>query len=75
MEQYSNPILTGAMQMSNAVMKINPFADLKGDGGSIFPFPGMNNTEIGTVDPIMKGFQDSEIRSLVASSPTANRDS
>ena len=62
MEQYSNPILTGAMQMSNAGMKINPCADLKGDGGSIFPFPGMNNTEIGTVDPIMQGFQDSEFR-------------
>jgi len=39
---------------------IEPLPDLRGGGGSVFPFPGMNSTEIGTVDPIMQGFQNSE---------------
>ena len=38
------------------------YPSLRGGGGSLFPFPGMNSTEVGTVDPIMQGFQNSEFR-------------
>jgi len=41
---------------------IEPLPDLRGGGPSLFPFPGMNSTEVGTVDPIMQGFENSEFR-------------
>tara|TARA_Y100000593_G_C4216666_1_gene289576 strand:+ start:152 stop:874 length:723 start_codon:yes stop_codon:yes gene_type:complete len=50
----------GGIQPIPEQVKLDP--SLRGGGGSLFPFPGMNSTEVGTVDPIMQGFENSEFR-------------